>query len=232
MTPVAGVPVIEGVVNVNGYVDAEQWEVLHATWPNLTINCTGRIIKFEDQVAKQICVTNWGGVSGAGGVAGVEGEITMEQAAKVSSLGTKFRANTTDLSPLRYFTGVTWLANGEFKADAAYTHKVIVLPPNVNTINANNYITDYVNIDFIYVGPKLISITAGRLFGRAPLILVMDFPPRFSPDKIWRQMQSTLTIYVPDAYLNDWKTNASWSSQANKIHPLSEYTGVRYWEVH
>lgn len=122
--------------------------------------------------------------------------------------------------------------NKTFKEGQDWTHKVIVFPPNVATVYCANFITGYVNIDFIYIPGSLITISGSKMFGRAPKILILDFPPRFSPSLVWNGTQSTLAIYVPDAYLNDWKTNSSWSSQANNIHPLSEYTGVRYWETH
>ena len=62
------------------------------------------VITFEDSAVKQICVENWGG-----GV--VEGEITPEEAAQVTSFDNKFRLNTTitKFNELKYFTGLTSL---------------------------------------------------------------------------------------------------------------------------
>lgn len=62
------------------------------------------VIAFEDDAVKAICVANWGGSVFAG-------EITADEAALVTSLADKFKANTdiTKFNELRYFTGLTSL---------------------------------------------------------------------------------------------------------------------------
>lgn len=204
VTPVAGVPVIEGVVNVDGYVDAEQWEVLHATWPNLTINCTGRIIKFEDATAKQICVTNWGGVSGAGGVAGVEGEITMEQAAKVSSLGTKLynRHDIASFAEWYYFGQTAGTRNGDI-AGSAYNarsgkYDLVVTPKNFVANNANGMsCISNTNADTIVV-PHITTMNQYFSYGLActNLIVLDDTAPSIVSQAATGR--SVTNVYVPD----------------------------------
>lgn len=63
-------------------------------------------IVFADNAVKAICVENWGGNY-------MEGEITEYEASRVTTLGEVFRSNTTITSfdELRYFTGLTTLAN-------------------------------------------------------------------------------------------------------------------------
>lgn len=62
------------------------------------------VINFEDNVVKNLCVTNWGGNV-------VPGEITPGEAAAVTTLNDVFKANTsiTKFNELRYFTGLTSL---------------------------------------------------------------------------------------------------------------------------
>ena len=210
VTPVSGLPVIEGTVNVNGYVDAEQWEVLHATWPNLTINCTGRIIKFEDQVAKNICVTNWGGVSGAGGVAGVEGEITMEQAAKVSSLGTKLynKTNIASFAEWYYFGQTAGTRNGDIIGSAYSSrsgkYNLVVTPKNFAADNANGFsFISNTYADTIVV-PHITGINQYFSYGLqcTNLIILSDTAPTFV-----NQMttgRSVTNVYVPDALVSTY----------------------------
>ena len=68
------------------------------------------VIEFEDAEVKRICVANWGGpLCISTKVPGVPGELTYEQAAAVSSIGTSaFKGNTkiTIFNELQYFTNI------------------------------------------------------------------------------------------------------------------------------
>lgn len=133
----SGTPVIEGVVNVDGYVDAAAWETLSRVWPGLTINCTGRIIPFEDSVAKNICVTNWGGETGGStGVAGVADEITVEQAAAVTKIWAQFKGNTalTKFNEFRFFTGVTSMSYSAKCFGNCSNLRELTIPENMTVI--------------------------------------------------------------------------------------------------
>ena len=92
-------------------------------------------ITFVDPIVKQICVENWGS----------DGEITYEQAAAVTSLGTAFcywgkNAQTlpvTSFNELQYFTGLTSLepdneGNGAFSGNTQLTE--ITLPESLTRI--------------------------------------------------------------------------------------------------
>lgn len=133
-----GDPIIEGNVFVDDFIDADEWEMLHNTWPRLNITARGRIINFEDDAVKAICVSNWGNANGGStGVAGVDGELTMEQAAKVSSIGTVFQSNTTIVTlDLRHFTGVISMTQ-QF-AISCTSLTTVYFPPNVKTSNGND----------------------------------------------------------------------------------------------
>ena len=61
------------------------------------------VLRFADQAVKALCVSNWGGNV-------VEGEITMGEAAAVTSLNGVFRGqDITTFDELRFFTGLTSL---------------------------------------------------------------------------------------------------------------------------
>ena len=71
----------------------------------VVITATGStVITFEDAAVKAICVNNWGGNV-------VAGEITVAEAAAVTTLSNKFYGNTaiTKFNELRFFTGLTTL---------------------------------------------------------------------------------------------------------------------------
>lgn len=239
-----GDPIIEGNVFVDDFIDADQWEMLHTTWPRLNITARGRIINFEDPAVKAICVANWGNANGGStGVAGVEGELTMEQAAKVSSIGTYFKGNTSivNLNSLRYFTGVTSLAGQSFqgcsalqyayippkvtKIDQTFTNcsslKKVVFPAVFNYIgymSINCYGTNVV-LDFT----TLSSISNFALYHGTYIIVIRQSttPPSFN---LRNNNDSQMAkVYVPDEAVDTYKAHASWSSVASKIYPLSQY---------
>ena len=100
------VPIIEGTLNIAGSVYADSVEFVREQYPNLVLNVTGGYyIRFADKAVQDICVANWG--DGIG--------ITEAQAAAVTTLGTKFKGNTTitEFMELSKF-GVTTIAEGGF----------------------------------------------------------------------------------------------------------------------
>lgn len=92
-------------------------------------------IVFADANVEAICAANWG----------KKGKLTYKQAAKVTSLGTVFRANTTITSfdELQYFTGLTSIgsannsANGAFNGCTALAS--VVIPSSVTSIRGYSF---------------------------------------------------------------------------------------------
>ena len=83
------VPIIEGTLNIAGSVYADSAEFVREQYPNLVLNVTGGYyIRFADKAVQDICVANWG--DGAG--------ITEAQADAVTTIGTKFKGNTSIVS--------------------------------------------------------------------------------------------------------------------------------------
>lgn len=106
-TPQSGtIPIIEGTLNIAGFVYEDSANLLKEQYPNLVLNVTGGYyLKFADKAVQDICVANWGDKTG----------ITTAQAAAVTSLGTKFQGNTniTEFMELSKF-GITTLDNSAF----------------------------------------------------------------------------------------------------------------------
>lgn len=82
-------------------------------------------INFADPVVASICKSNYSS-DGIG--------VTMEDAAAVTTIGTKFynNANITSFDELQYFTGLTELSNNAFYGDANLVS--VVLPSNIVTL--------------------------------------------------------------------------------------------------
>ena len=99
-------PIIEGILNVAGSVYENSASFVREQYPNLVLNVTGGYyIRFADKAVQDICAANWGDGLGT----------TKAQAAAVTSLGTKFKNNTsiTEFMELGKF-GVTSIAADGF----------------------------------------------------------------------------------------------------------------------
>ena len=87
-------------------------------------------IAFSDSKVKTICVSNWD-TDG-------DGELSEEEAAAVSTLGTAFKNSAIDtFNELRYFTGLTGIDENAF---ANSTVRTITLPGNISFLGENAFL--------------------------------------------------------------------------------------------
>ena len=91
------IPVLSGKVLCTDKYSPDMLYDLKSYFPNILFNMTGEAcVDFKDQVVKDICVRNWGS----------DGELTVEQAAGITTINTKFKENLeiTSFNELKYFT--------------------------------------------------------------------------------------------------------------------------------
>ncbi len=88
-------------------------------------------IHFEDENVKTICVANWDTNS--------DGELSYNEAAAVTALGTVFKNNNsiTSFNELEYFTGLTTIGSMAFRA-CEYL-KSMTIPNNVTIIDSDAF---------------------------------------------------------------------------------------------
>ena len=91
-----------------------------------TPSISGTIINFADANVKNLCVQNWD-TNG-------DGELSTEEAAVVTDLGTIFKSNydITSFEELEYFTGLTSIASSAFRYCSVLTS--ITIPSGVTSI--------------------------------------------------------------------------------------------------
>lgn len=86
------------------------------------------IIRFEDSNVKKICVANWD--------TNKDGELSYEEAAAVTTVGSKFSQNQdiTTFTELKYFTKISVIDYGAFRNCKKLWQ--ITLPTNIKTIGS------------------------------------------------------------------------------------------------
>lgn len=113
-TPTTGNPVLEGKLNIDGYVYEETANIVKQNFPTIEFTPKGYYIRFYDKNVLKVLLDN-----GVGDGVG----ITKEAAEKVTSIGSWFKGNTTieSFDEFAKFTGVTSLIIGSYtSADVGY----------------------------------------------------------------------------------------------------------------
>ncbi|MBF1080529.1 MAG: hypothetical protein HXL36_09240, partial [Prevotellaceae bacterium] len=78
-------PVLDGTINLTTGAYRDTYDALIQHYPKLKLNIAKWWIRFADPEVKRICVENWDKDG--------DGELSMEEAAQVSSIGTVFAGN-------------------------------------------------------------------------------------------------------------------------------------------
>ena len=209
-------PVLDGTINLTTGAYRDTYDALMTHYPKLKLNIAKWWIRFEDPEVKRICVENWDKDG--------DGELSMEEAAAVSSIGTKFRnnSNITNLNDFQHFYNVRRL-NETFAyctglVDVRFWEGVEELGDN-----CIGYCQSVRLIDF----PSTIK-SLGQMFLRYPIdknkgivICRAATPPAlFSYNSRIR----AVALYVPDDSLELYRADNNMTRfiSAN-IRPLSEY---------
>ena len=99
--------------SIPSYATASNWSTYASRLAPLEDHEDGGWVKFEDSAVEAICVANWD--------TNKSGYMSKNECEAVTSLGTKFNANTEIVAfeELRYFTNVKVMSNSAFKGCAA-----------------------------------------------------------------------------------------------------------------
>lgn len=162
-------------------------------------------ITFADNNVKAICVVNWDNNG--------DGELSEEEAAAVTDLGTVFKGNTdiTSFNELQYFTGLTEIGNSAFYDCSGLTS--ITIPNSVTSIGYSAFEYCY-GLTSVTIPNSVTSIGDYAFDGCSALTSVIseiETPFTFG-SFAFSGISSLCTLTVPygtrDAYIAaGWTTN-------------------------
>ena len=235
-------PVLDGTINLSTGAYRDTYDALMTHYPKLKLNIAKWWIRFEDPEVKRICVENWDKDG--------DGELSMEEAAAVSSIGTMFNGNTKikDFSSFSFFTKASINKGGSF--DGCKNLEKIVMPKE-STLQHTMFSNCVRLKEIVFPVNMKPSPALYRTFSNCIALKVLDFPETytgviesstftnvtailiFRSKKVvefrklygWSFYYNGNAIYVPDDLVEEYKHAYGWKDKAELIKPLSEYHG-------
>lgn len=222
-------PVLDGTINLTTGAYRDTYDALMTHYPKLKLNIAKWWIRFEDPEVKRICVENWDKDG--------DGELSMEEAAAVSSIGTIHIPSGRKFNELQYFSGwnpLFWVTWDVVQFDDIVGE--VTIPQHITQVGRGwqikfssrphprkNIIIRFLG-EMKEIGYWSISDDIKQR-GEAFSILLPNTPtpPVFSDTWVGETYRGCKALYVPDGCVEAYK--AAKISNVKEILPLSEYQG-------
>ena len=211
-------PVLDGTINLTTGAYRDTYDALMTHYPKLRLNIAKWWIRFEDPEVKRICIENWDKDG--------DGELSMEEAAAVSSIGTKFRYNNniTNLNDFQYFHNVRNLNNAfaycTGLVDVRFWEGVEELGDNCIGYCPSVRIVDFPST-IKHLGQQFLRYPMNK--NKGVVICRAKTPPDIHS---YSTRINALTLYVPDDSLELYRADNNMTIFiSTNIRPLSEYQG-------
>jgi len=212
-------PVLDGTINLTTGAYRDTYDALMTHYPKLKFNIAKWWIRFEDPEVKRICIENWDKDG--------DGELSMEEAAAVSSIGTIFVGKDSikdlDLSFLHH-----WEQISSSPVRNCKHLKRVVFPSSLKQVSGG-LLMDCHAVEEIVILSKDIRFTFGMTINGASslkrVILHAETPPENTDPSayfLWFAHKDT-TLYVPDGSVELYKQVPFYSKFAKAILPMSKY---------
>lgn len=209
-------PVLDGTINLTTGAYRDTYDALMTHYPKLKLNIAKWWIRFEDPEVKRICVENWDKDG--------DGELSMEEAASVSSIGTMFSYNNniTNLNDFQYFHNVRNLNNAfaycTGLVDVRFWEGVEELGDNCIGYCPSVRIVDFPST-IKHLGQQFLRYPMNK--NKGVVICRAKTPPGIHS---YSTRINALTLYVPDDSLELYRADNNMTRFiSTNIHPLSEY---------
>ena len=220
-------PVLDGTINLTTGAYRDTYDALMTHYPKLKLNIAKWWIRFEDPEVKRICIENWDKDG--------DGELSMEEAAAVSSIGTIHIPSGKKFNELRYFR--SWNPRHGVTNDIVFFDDIIgeiTIPHHIMQVGLGWNIvfrsTTQVhrNIIIRFLGEmKEIgywSIADDKRYRGEYFSLLLPntpIPPIFNGRWVGETYGACKVIYVPDDSVEAYK--AAKIPDVKEILPISEY---------
>lgn len=182
-----------------------------------------KFVHFEDPEVKRICIAAWDKDG--------DGELSMEEAAAVSSIGTKFTNNKDirDFKEFKFFKNIIVLGQvaGFYVSFSNCTSlSSLELPESLVTLSYQAFFNTGLKEITIPVNVKeIIGESIIRNKKLTAVILLPETPPKIKNSSIHVLNENLKYIYVPDSSFERYKQEYSSFWLAKLIRPMSEYQG-------
>lgn len=221
-------PVLDGIINLTTGAYRDSYDALMVHYPKLKLNIAKWWIRFEDPEVKRICVENWDKDG--------DGELSTEEAATVSSIGTIFKGtDIAKFNELKYFPLITDIP--DFAGCSKLTEANF---DNIKELNKDGCF-QHTNITYMYF-PAVVNArmfysfinahTRGVRFGNNLKTLYDIFElgaPEYCiigsllPPIMNRAAFVAKRYYIPDSVVESYKTAPVWKNMSDKIYPFSQF---------
>ena len=215
-------PVLDGTINLTTGAYRDTYDALMTHYPKLKLNIAKWWIRFEDPEVKRICVENWDKDG--------DGELSMEEAADVSSIGTVFANRTIKgFTELQYFSSLRKEVKpfGEKGAFERSIFGTISLPEGLTMVP--NSMFRYSQGECVIIPSSVIAIDELSFNSAKIKNLVLNGSNYIDIIRYWGLLFARIdTLYVAPHLVEKYKQSTKWNSQdmqgyLGQIRPLSEY---------
>lgn len=173
-TDTNGDPILEGPISSNEEMSSVTYAKIEDTFPRvqLDFDLTKVYIDFADPAVEAIALANWDTTTD-------DDVITLDEARKVTTIGTLFRAKTniTSFDEFRFFTGVTFIPGGNTSASAFYNSTNLTsihIPKSVVTIQSDSFVNC---TGLVYLkGAENVSTIQNNAFNGCSSLKEINFP--------------------------------------------------------
>ena len=182
-----------------------------------------KYIHFEDKEVERICVESWDKDR--------DGKLSMEEAAAVNSIGTKFTNNKDirDFKEFKFFKNIIVLGQviGSYVSFSNCTNlSSLELPESLVTLSYQAFFNT--GLKEITIPANVREVTSESIIRNKNLttiVMLPATPPKIENSSIHGLNERLKYIYVPDSSFERYKQEYSSFWLAKLIRPLSEYKG-------